>query len=170
MSGVAKYDDPEYGKIIGSIDTNDWMMYISTIQAAGRHRVEYRVAAADGYGGTLTLKVRSNGGGFNESGTVSIPATAGWFKWITISHVVVLDAGPITFNVTAQGHWNIAWFRITNIDIFQSQDAVIEVFEEFIGCAVSSLVASSRCLLFITFIPLLRKVYWCKLKLYRILL
>jgi hypothetical protein len=98
------------GQNVGSIDTGDWMRYPSvTIPITGRYRVSYRVASTLG-GGILQLEKA----GEIVYGTISIPATGGWQSWVTVSHLVTLNAGVQNIAIYAKvGGWNINWFSIT---------------------------------------------------------
>lgn len=114
MSGVSleATSDTDGGRNVGWIDTGDWMAYAGVaIPAAGRYRVEYRVASVNG--GRLSLDLN---GGATRLGEVAIPATGGWQRWTTVSHLVDLAAGTFSIGVyAAQGGWNFNWFRLTRV-------------------------------------------------------
>jgi len=92
------------GNNVGYIDTGNWMSYpVVTIPSTGVN-MEYRVAS-------LQLE---KAGDSPIYGSISIPATGGWQTWVTVSHLINLSAGPISFDMKARGGgWNINWFCIT---------------------------------------------------------
>jgi beta-glucanase (GH16 family) len=112
MAGVIvePTSDTGGGSNVGSINTGDWMAYAGVvIPAAGRYKVEYRVASPSG--GRLSLDLNA---GSIRLGEVSIPATGGWQSWRTVSHTVDLSAGTFSLGVyAAQGGWNFNWLRLT---------------------------------------------------------
>jgi hypothetical protein len=95
------------GLNVGYIDATDWMAYDVTIPSTGLYNVEYRVAGS----GSLRLEKL---GGSAVYGTISIPYTGGYQKWITVSHTVYLNAGTISLAIAAiTSGWNLNWFRIS---------------------------------------------------------
>ena len=100
------------GVNVGWIDTWDWMSYPAvTIPSAGVYKVEYRVARGISGSGSLQFE---KAGGTPVYGSISIPATGGWQNWVTVSHLVTLNAGLQNFGIKATGGgWNFNWFRIT---------------------------------------------------------
>jgi hypothetical protein len=122
------------GMNVGNINANDYMRYPAvTIPSSGSYTVEYRVASPQSTGSILQLKKTND----IVYGTVRIPLTGGWQVWTTVSHTVYLIAGQIQFDIVAiEGGWNFNWFRIVK----DTAEVVVDVFEEFIGCAVSSMI------------------------------
>ena len=113
MQGIQVEDgrDAEAGKNVGFIDPGDWLSFDAiTIPTSGVYTIEYRVASPNG-GGELSLDSES---GSTVLGTKEIPATGGWFNWVTVSHRVTLEAGTYSFGLYAvSGGWNIDSWRIT---------------------------------------------------------
>ncbi len=99
------------GENVASIDPVDWMSYPEvTLPSAGLYTVEYRVSS-ESQGGSFQFE---RAGGTPVYGSVSFPATGDWQSWVTVSHAVNLEAGPIFFGILATGGaWNLNWFRIT---------------------------------------------------------
>lgn len=100
----------EGGESVGYIDANDWVVYNNvTFPETGNYTFDYRVASQNG-GGRLALDFNA---GTMQLGAVDIPASGGWFNWITVSQTVHITAG--TYNVglfAAAGGWNIDSFVI----------------------------------------------------------
>ena len=114
MFGVFRENTSDVGGgvNVGWIDTWDWMSYPAvTIPSAGVYKIEYRVARGFSGSGSLQLE---KAGGTPVYGSISIPATGGWQNWVTVSHLVTLNAGLQNFGIKATGGgWNFNWFRIT---------------------------------------------------------
>lgn len=100
----------EGGQNVGWIDANDWIVFNSiNIPQSANYTVDYRVASQNG-GGRLSLDFNA---GTIQLGSVDIPATGGWFNWITVSHTVYIEAGTYNVGVFANtGGWNLDSFVI----------------------------------------------------------
>ena len=109
MSGVVKENTSDLGggQNVGYIDYGDWMDYSVNVSSAGSYALNLRLSSPGG--GQLQIK--------NESGTVlatvTIPNTAGYQNWQTVSANVVLTAGVQTIRVysTSNG-WNFNWMEL----------------------------------------------------------
>ncbi|GAB3740344.1 hypothetical protein GCM10028794_25000 [Silanimonas algicola] len=118
MSGIqtGATSDVGGGLVVGWIDPGDWLSYVDSpivIPATGTYEIRYRVSSA-GAGGSLRLE---EAGGSVVYGSIAFPGTGGWERWTTVSHRVVLPAGPRRFGIaaTAAG-WNLNWFEIHRVD------------------------------------------------------
>ncbi len=93
MQGVQTENTSDVGggMNVGWIDNGDWMSYPAvTIPSGGVYKVEYRVARGLSGSGILQFE---KAGGTSVYGSISIPATGGWQDWVTVSHLVTLNAG-----------------------------------------------------------------------------
>lgn len=111
MSGIQTEvtTDDGGGYNVGWTDAKDWMAYAISVPKAGTYKVSYRVASLNG-GGALNLQKDA---GATTLGSISVPTTGGWQKWITISHNVTLPAGNYDLGVAiATGGFNLNWIEI----------------------------------------------------------
>lgn len=115
MSGVQIENgaNTDGGKNVGYIDYGDWMQFGNIeIPTSGTYKIEYRVASMNG-GGKLSLDINS---GSTILGTLDIPATGGWYNWVTLTHTVQINAGTYYFGIFAQtGGWNLDYWTITKL-------------------------------------------------------
>jgi hypothetical protein len=113
MSGVTKEtcSDTGGGQNVGSLDTNDWLVYDNiNIPVSGTYTVQYRVASLNG-GAKFQLE---KGGGSVIYGTVTIPQTSGWQTWTTIQQTITLTAGTQSFGIKALvSGANLNWWSLT---------------------------------------------------------
>jgi endoglucanase len=104
-------EDVGGGLNLGWISDRSWMTYVVKI-LSGKYKVEYRVSSPTG--GKLRIDTNS---GKTVFGTLDIPATGGWQKWITVSHEITVPRDIPGFGVFAlKGGWNINWIRFTKIN------------------------------------------------------
>jgi hypothetical protein len=82
------------GYNVGWIAAGEWLSYGVDVAAAGTYTLAARVAA-NGQGGTFHVEVD----GANITGPLTIPNTAGWQNWTTVSAPVSLPAGRRTLRV-----------------------------------------------------------------------
>jgi Ca2+-binding RTX toxin-like protein len=114
MSGVKNQNTSDVGggQNTGYIDTGDWMAYSNVafnVQAEGRYKVTYRVASLNG-GGRLTLKELNSD---SALGSITVPKTAGWQKWVDVTQEITLSGGEHNFKLAADiGGFNINWFKL----------------------------------------------------------
>ena len=101
------------GYNVGWIDPTEWLAYSNlTIPATGDYRINVRVASMTG--GTLTVDLN---GGSIKLGDISVPATGGWQKWVTVSKTVRINAGSYNLGVYAvTGGWNFNWIEVVGQD------------------------------------------------------
>jgi hypothetical protein len=105
--------DTQSDRNVGSISTNDWMLYKAIhIPESGNYRITLRVASLSG-GGQLALEV-SDG---RRIALVSIPKTNGWQAWQDVTVDVEMTQGfhDLKF-VAVTGGFNLNWYRIESID------------------------------------------------------
>jgi endoglucanase len=100
--------DPLGGDFNSSyLDSTDYMTYRINIPQTGTYRLEYRVASPTG--GTVIL-----GRDGVDLAVTSVPNTAGYQNWQTVSTTVSLQAGTQFLTVYVQtGGWNLNWWRLT---------------------------------------------------------
>jgi aryl-phospho-beta-D-glucosidase BglC (GH1 family) len=100
--------DPLGGDFNSShLDSTDYMTYRINMPQSGTYRLEYRVASPTG--GTVIL-----GRDGVDLATTTVPNTAGYQNWQTISTTVSLRAGTQFLTVYVQaGGWNLNWWRLT---------------------------------------------------------
>jgi beta-glucanase (GH16 family) len=113
QNGIQTEACTEGGLNVAWIDAGDWLAYGAvTFPTSGSYRVEYRVASLNG-GGTLSLDLNA---GSVPLGQLAVPSSGGWQNWVTISHVVTINAGTYNPGLFAvQGGWNINWIRFTRL-------------------------------------------------------
>jgi predicted esterase len=112
MSGIQTEptSDAGGGLNVGWQDNNDWMDYSVNLAAAGTYTVNFRVATM--FNGPQ-FQLRNSSGAVLT--TVTVPNTAGFQKWQTVSASVYLPAGQQTLRIlttNANGGWNINWWEI----------------------------------------------------------
>lgn len=100
--------DPLGGDFNSSyLDSTDFMTYRINIPQTGTYRLEYRVASPTG--GTVIL-----GRDGVDLMSTTVPNTAGYQNWQTVSTTVSLQAGVQHLTVYVQaGGWNLNWWRLT---------------------------------------------------------
>lgn len=99
---------------VGWIATGEWLAYSIVLPTTGSYEVSYRVASLNG-GGTLQLEKQ---GGVLVYGSVNIPSTGGWQKWITIKHIVTLTAGSQNIALAFKsGGFNINSLQIEKVEL-----------------------------------------------------
>jgi Carbohydrate binding module (family 6)/Secretion system C-terminal sorting domain len=112
MSGVATQatTDEGGGLNVGWIDEGDWMDYAVNVQTAGTYTVSFRVAAINS-GAAFEL----DNGGSTVYANMSVPNTAGFQTWKTITASVTLAAGTQTLRLLSTGasEWNINWMSFS---------------------------------------------------------
>jgi hypothetical protein len=100
---------------IGKARAGEWLTYIVNVAATGSYKLETRVANI-GTGGTFRIEVD----GVDRTGPITVPDTAGWQTWQTITTPSVqLTAGNRVLRVvlinqsTGGGVGNFNWFRFS---------------------------------------------------------
>ncbi len=117
MSGVQteNTNDVGGGKNVGYIDPGDWMAYDNVafeVPVEGRYKVTYRVSSLNG-GARFTLKESSSD---SALGSVDIPKTGAWTKWIDVTQEITLSGGVHNFKLSVEtGKFNINWFRFEKL-------------------------------------------------------
>ncbi|MEM9881449.1 MAG: malectin domain-containing carbohydrate-binding protein [Planctomycetota bacterium] len=104
------------GVNVGWIKAGEHLEYTFDIAEAGSYDVDFRVALADGGGGTFHLEAD----GVDVSGPIALPNTGGWQNWTTVTATDVdLAAGEqtlrIAFDQASSGGTsvgNLNWFRV----------------------------------------------------------
>lgn len=132
MSGIQTEatSDAGGGSNVGWIDANDNLIYKINVSTAGTYKVEYRVASLNG-GGNIQL---DKGAGTAVYGTISVPSTAGWQTWTTISHNVTLSAGIQDLRVLATaGGFNLNWIKISSTTTPTTQTIQAESYSSMSG-------------------------------------
>lgn len=108
QSGVLLEDSQDNNsQSVGWIDTGDYLTYGLRVTETGAHPIDFRVAS------------RSAGVEFDiyqgdtKVGSVSYPATGGWYDWEIVETSVNLDEGNQIIKIVAtQGGWNINWLSV----------------------------------------------------------
>ena len=77
------------GYNVGWIAAGEWLKYSVNVAAAGRYRLDARVASP-GPGGAFHVEVD----GADKTGPMIVPDSGGWQSWRTVSAYVTLAAGP----------------------------------------------------------------------------
>jgi hypothetical protein len=97
------------GKNVGYIDSGDWLEYMVDVSVAGKYKLTFRVAANTSAG---QIDVFAPGQVVEKLGTVAIPITGGWQKWVSVSTSVNLVAGKQRLRLTfAKGGCNFNWVQ-----------------------------------------------------------
>ena len=77
------------GYDVAWIAPGEWLAYSVNVLQSNSYVLEARVAC-NGAGGMFHVEV----GGVNVTGSLTVPNTAGWQKWVTVRRTVTLRAGP----------------------------------------------------------------------------
>jgi len=112
MSGVRVADtgDVGGGKLVGWLNSGDWVAYRINVPRSGTYKIEYRIASLNG-GGKISLEQNE---GTTFLGTINVPSTGSWNNWRTISHTVTLNAGQQDIAIgIPEGGYNINWWKFT---------------------------------------------------------
>ena len=113
MNGVQTENtqDAGGGKDVGWIDNGDWMDYSVNVTSAGTYSVNLRLASP--FTGAQ-LQIKSSSG--TVLATVSVPYTAGFQTWQTVSANVALAAGTQTIRVqsTSNAGFNFNWMEVVD--------------------------------------------------------
>lgn len=92
---IESTSDTGGGFNLGWMSVGEWLKYTVNVGTAGTYDIEFRIASSGG-GGTFHLE--SNG--VNKTGTLSIPNTGAWQKWVTVNKAgVSLSAGQQVFRI-----------------------------------------------------------------------
>jgi Malectin domain/Carbohydrate binding module (family 6) len=93
------------GVNLGWTAAGQWFRYTVNVATAGTYTVSFRVAAMAAVTDAFHL---ANSSGANLSGSVNVPATAGWQNWVTVTANVTLPAGQqvLTLDQDNAG-WNL---------------------------------------------------------------
>jgi GH35 family endo-1,4-beta-xylanase len=106
--------DAGTGYNIGYWTAGEWLEYTVNVANTGPYDLDLRVAA-DGTGRTVSLTVD----GANLASNITIPNTAGWQAWTTVTTTVQLTAGQhilrITAGATSYINFNYMQFKPANI-------------------------------------------------------
>ena len=102
------------GYLVGWTTAGEWLKYTVKVVASGTYAIDVRVASS-GAGGTFHIEVN----GVDKSGTMTVPDTAGWQTWKTITKTgVVLAAGTQVIRVVMDSNGpsgsvaNFNWFAV----------------------------------------------------------
>jgi hypothetical protein len=127
MAGVVTETCSEGGLNVGSFDTNDWTAYNITIPSTGSYRAHFRVSSI--YSGRTLRFEKDNGA--TLLATVTVPNTASWQTWTTVSQNVTLPTGTYSVGLTTfTGGLNINWFEITDNLSSRSATGPVALTEE----------------------------------------
>ena len=102
------------GYNIGYAVPGEWVEYTINVPSAGSYTLELRVASND-TGGVMHVEFN----GANKTGALTVPNTAGWQTWQTLSVPVLLSAGQqivrIGFDAAGAGGFvgNLNWFKLS---------------------------------------------------------
>jgi len=102
------------GYLVGWTTAGEWLNYTVKVAASGTYAIDVRVASS-GAGGTFHIEVN----GVNKTGTMTVPDTAGWQTWKTITKTgVALAAGTQVIRVVMDSNGpsgsvaNFNWFAV----------------------------------------------------------
>jgi predicted amidohydrolase len=99
---------------VGWMFAGEWLSYSVSVAQAGSYTLRVRVAAA-GPGGRF--HVESNG--VDVTGPISVPNTAGWQVWTTVTAPVTLSAGPQVLRLVVDAEsaggifGNVNWLELS---------------------------------------------------------
>jgi len=117
------------GLNIGYIDSGDWLEYLIVVPKAGKYDMTFRVAANTSAG---QIDISIPGQDVEKIGTIDIPITGGWQKWVSVSTSVSLAAGKQRLRLYfAKGGCNINWVKVD-----ESAPTSISELEEIHGLSV----------------------------------
>ncbi|MDX1473920.1 MAG: carbohydrate-binding protein, partial [Reinekea sp.] len=108
MSGIQieTTSDVGGGSNVGYMDPGDFMEYYINVASTGTVTIDYRVASS---GGSDGFELLLDGVVID---TQTIPDTAGWQNWQTVSGTVSLTEGLHTLRVNViGGGWNFNWME-----------------------------------------------------------
>jgi hypothetical protein len=94
------------GHSIGYALNGEWMEYTVNVTSAGMYSLDLRMAA-DGTGKTLHLEM----GGVNITGAITVPNTAGWQTWetVTINNLNLTAGQKVMRIVFDSDYMNLNW-------------------------------------------------------------
>jgi hypothetical protein len=111
--------DPAGGAYHVAAAKSEWLEYTVNVPATGVYTLELRLAAADGFGGALSVFAdgrRALVGG----GSFALPVTGGWETWQTAAGAINLRAGVQVIRLSFDGAndasgeiANINWMKLT---------------------------------------------------------
>lgn len=106
------------GQQLGGINTGDWVSYDKVeIPVSGVYKITYRVSS---YNGGAVISLRD--GDDASLGSVSIPKTGSWSKWVEVEQTVTLKQGAQTLKILAEvGGFNINWLKIESVTPYSEQ-------------------------------------------------
>ncbi|MEO5996087.1 MAG: carbohydrate-binding protein [Chitinophagaceae bacterium] len=107
MNGIQtdNTSDAGAGKLVGWIDTGDWMDYNVSVASAGNYTVSFRLASQYE---SQQLQLRNSSG--TALATVVVPQTGSVQNWTTVTATAALQAGNQTLRIySSNGSWNINW-------------------------------------------------------------
>jgi endoglucanase len=102
------------GKSLGYTTNGAWAEYTVTVAKSGKYTVRYRVAADQGFGGTIAMKFDDK-----KVGSMTSGATGGWASWKTIdaTDTFELTKGETVLRIewsgTASSLVNLNWMDFT---------------------------------------------------------
>ncbi|MBC7782260.1 MAG: carbohydrate-binding protein [Burkholderiales bacterium] len=112
---VGKTTDVNGGHLVGKIQASEYLSYSLWPPATGKYDIQFRVAAASGYGGKFHVEID----GVNKTGAINFSTTGGWSNFNTITKTgITLTTGMqkvrVVFDQAAQPGRDIGslnWFR-----------------------------------------------------------
>jgi hypothetical protein len=97
------------GYNVGWMVAGEWLKYTVTVAKAGTYTLTVRVACG-GAGGTFHVEF----GGTDKTGSMTVPNTGGWQKWVTLRKTVTLAAGTQTMRLVLDAHSPVGIFGNVN--------------------------------------------------------
>jgi hypothetical protein len=98
------------GQNVGYIDSKDWMEYAINVPADGLYTIRLRVASQSSKG-EIILQLPEDD--YKNIGTIALPTTGGWQKWVNRASVIELTRGIHRLRLHAnKGGFNLNWFSL----------------------------------------------------------
>ena len=116
QSGIQTEDCSEGTLDVGYINSGDWCIYNGLNFGPGTLRLNARVASA-GSGGTIEVRLGATNG--TLAGAITVPVTAGWQTWTTVSTALTNVSGTQNLVLRFVGGggylFNMNWLEFTPI-------------------------------------------------------
>ncbi len=106
--GTTSCSDVGSGKMLYSIDTNDWVDYYVYVSQSGTYTLEYRIASAADSG---QIELITKG---DTLSVLNLPVTGSWDIWQSVQTAVQLSEGPQIIRIYAsRGGFRLNWIQLS---------------------------------------------------------